>query len=484
MSYPRLWARVYNTPLFLDPEKAKVIESVFRSHINGERKVGLMEDDGPSQSPEQRAAAEHERRCRAYTGIDLVRRDDKPYAMTKTGLAMIPVLGTLVQRGSWLDSMSGLMSYDMVASLVERASGDPEVRAVLLEIDSPGGEAYGLIDLADRVYAARKRKPMWAVANEQAYSAAYWLASSAARVYTPITGGVGSIGALMLHVDQSKRDAQMGYTYTFIHAGARKVDGNSHEPISKPALQWAQAEVDRHRQLFASAVAKRRDLSVDEVLATEAGLLTPPEALEGGYIDGVNTLIEVVAMLEAELQQPGSTTSTRLNAGLTKEISMSGKNEDKKHTDEQLEAARTTARAEGKAEGVTEGKTASHAEGLAEGKVAGKAEGMVEGEKAGRGAGIKAERERVGAILSCEEAKDRGKQALHLALQTDTSVEDAKKLLAASAKESGSQMFAQLMATQANPKVGLDGGGDLAGDKPTISTAAEIFARRKQVQQK
>jgi len=141
MSYPRLWARAYNTPLFLDPEKAKVIEAVFRSHITGEHKIALMEDDDHALSPEQRAAAEHERRCRAYTGIELVRRDDKPYAMTKSGIAMIPVLGTLVQRGSWLDSMSGLMSYDMVASLVERASSDAEVRAVLLEIDSPGGEA-------------------------------------------------------------------------------------------------------------------------------------------------------------------------------------------------------------------------------------------------------------------------------------------------------------------------------------------------------
>ena len=155
---------------------------------------------------------------------------------------------------------------------------------------------------------------------------------------------------------------------------------------------------------------------------------------------------------------------------------------EKKHTDEQLEAARVTARAEGKAEGVTEGKTAGKAEGIAEGKVAAKAEGVTEGEKTGRAAGIKAERERVGAILGCEEAKDRGKQALHLALQTDTNVEDAKKLLGASAKEVGNQAFAQLMATHANPKVGLDAGGDSAADKPRMRTAAEIFAARKQKQ--
>jgi len=185
-----------------------------------------------------------------------------------------------------------------------------------------------------------------------------------------------------------------------------------------------------------------------------------------------------VAMLEAEVQQPGSTTSTRLNAGLTKEIPMSAKNEEKKHTDEQLEAARVAARAEGKTEGIAEGKTA----GIVEGKVAGKADGATEGEKTGRTAGIKAERDRVGAILGCEEAKDRGKQALHLALQTDTNVEDAKKLLGASAKEVGNQAFAQLMATHTNPKVGLDAGGDLAADKPRMRTAAEIFAARKQKQ--
>jgi ClpP class serine protease len=120
-----------------------------------------------------------------------------------------------------------------------------------------------------------------------AYSAAYWLAAAAERVYVPITGGVGSIGAVALHVDQSKRDKMMGYTYTFMYAGAKKVDLNSHQPLSDRGRARLQAEVDRFYGLFVADVAKDRGLSAEAVRATQAGLLTPTEAQDGGYVDGV-----------------------------------------------------------------------------------------------------------------------------------------------------------------------------------------------------
>jgi signal peptide peptidase SppA len=469
MRYPHLWARVYGTPVFMHPEKAKMIEEVLRAHLWGESgKARLMEDD--EEDPRAKAEREQERRTKAYTGLSFQNKPEKPYAITERGTAMLPLLGTLVQRGSWMDAMSGLTSYDFAASLLERALSDPDVRAVMLEIDSPGGEGNGLPDFADRVHAAGKRKPVWASANEQAYSAAYWIGASAQKLFVPVMGGVGSIGALALHVDQTKRDQMMGLSYTIIRAGDRKARMNPHEKLDSTGLKWIQAEVDRARDLFVQAVALRRGLSADDVYATEAELLTPEQALAGRFVDGIATLVDAVQQLEAEAAKPGSTTGTRLNAGPTKEISMSNAAGEKKHTDEQLEAARVAARAEGKAEGI------------AEGKVAGKAEGATEGEKTGRTAGIKAERERVGAILGCQEADGRAKQALHLALQTDTGIEEAKKMLGASAKEAGSQLFAQLMAGQVNPKVGLDADAAVS-DKPKISSASEIFARRKQEQQ-
>lgn len=451
MNYPRLAARLYGAPLLILPDKAKVIEEVFRAKLTG---VKLMEDD-ERESPQQRAEREQARRVSAYAGIQLANKPEKPYALTTSGIALLPVMGTLVQRGSWMDAMSGLTSYDNVASLLERAMSDPEVRAVLLEIDSPGGEAAGLMDIAGRVQAASKKKPVWSVASEQAYSAAYWLAASAEFTYVALTGGVGSIGALMLHVNQSKRDSMMGYAYTYIASGEKKAAGNPHEPISDGMLAWAQAEVDRHAQLFASAISTQRGIPVEAVLALEGGLLTPPEALKSGYVDGVNTLIEVVAMLNAELQQPGSTAATRLAARKSpqEKIDMSTKPEQ--------DAAAQARAAE-----------------MDQVKAAAKAEGVTEGEAKGRADGIKAERERVGAILGAAEANGRAKLALHLALQSDDDVEKAKKTLAASPKETGGQGFGELMSKLNNPAVGTDGDKTVV-HQPAINTQS-IYAARKQ----
>jgi ClpP class serine protease len=430
MRYPRLAARLYGAPLMLLPDKARLIEEIFRGHMSA---------DDFEESPLQRAEREQARRQVAYAGIELKNQPDKPYAITSSGIALVPVLGTLVQRGSWMDAMSGLTSYDNVASMMERALADPEVRAILLEIDSPGGEVAGIMDLTSRIQAAAKRKPTWSVASESAYSAAYWIAASAEFAYVAMTGGVGSIGAVMLHVDQSKRDSAMGYSYTYIASGSKKAAGNPHEPISDGMLSWAQAEVDRTGRLFASGVAIQRGLAVEDVLALEGGLLTPPEALDAGYVDGINTLIEVVALLNAEIQQPGST-GARISASRIahKETHMSDTTKgaapgtkaatDATHTAAELETARTAARADG----VKEGETTGHANG------------------------VKAERERIGGILGCEEAKERTTLAAHLALETNTDIDAAKKLLAASPKSGTGNGLHTAMAQLKNPKVGAD----------------------------
>jgi ClpP class serine protease len=220
MAYSRLAARLYGAPLLITPEKAKILEEVFRAHLVGTApKLRAMDDDYGSESEEQRAARVHQERVQRYAGIALQRRDDKPYALTQSGIALIPAMGTLIQRGSWMDSISGLTSYDMLASLLDKSMADPDVRGALFEYDTPGGEVPGAFEFQARVAAAASRKPVWAHANEMALSAGYLLMSGAERAYVAKTGMVGSIGVVMLHVDQSKRDAQMGYAYTFIYAG-------------------------------------------------------------------------------------------------------------------------------------------------------------------------------------------------------------------------------------------------------------------------
>lgn len=470
-NYPRLAGRLYGVPLMVQPDKAAVIERVFQAHIMGER-PSMMEDEY-TETPEQRAEREQAERERAYAGIELQKRTDKPYALTTSGVAIVPVMGTLIQRGSFLDSMSGLTGYDEVGALLNQAIADPDARAVLLEFDSPGGEVNGAFELAGKIIAGRKKKPVWAQANEAAYSAAYLLASSADRLYAPLTGGVGSIGTLAMHLDQTKRDSMMGYTYTLIYAGARKTDLSSHKPLSDRARASVQTEVDRINDLFVSHVAEQRSLSAETVAGTEAGLMAPPEALDQGFIDGVATLAEVVALLEGELGSGFSSVSpgTRLAAdrlSSTTERKEPAMEKDKnaapasqavdqpKHTDAQLEAARTEAR------------TAA----------------LAEGEKKGTALGMNAERERIRGILAHEEAKTRPQLALSLAIESDMSVEQAAKLLAKAPKEpSTGNAFAALMSKVPNPKVGLDGGdgGNGGEGKPRLSST-EVYAKLNEQQ--
>lgn len=469
MRYPHLWTRLYNTPLLIHPEKAAVIERIFHAHLIGEENARLYDDDGPSETPEQRAEREQSRRAAAYAGISLQHRADKPYALTQGGIALIPILGSLVHRGSGMDAMSGLASYSEIAHLLETALADPDVRGAILEIDSPGGEASGIVDLAARIYGGRGKKRVWAVAADQAFSAAYWIGSQAERLYAAISGGVGSIGAVALHVDQSKRDAQMGYTYTLVYAGARKVDLNSHKPLPPEGRDRLQLEVDRFMELFTADVGKGRNISAETARATEAAILTPPQALEGGFIDGIATLNEVVALLEAALSgSTGVLPGTRMAAaGLStssQETTMPDKTAAElanaaKHTDAQLEAAVAKARTEAFAEG--------------------EKKGLADGEKKGGVAMI----DRIRGILAHADSKDRPQLAMSLALESDMNVEQAAKILAKAAKEpSNGNAFAALMASLKNPKVGVDTAGEGGAEKPQINTA-EIYARLNQRQE-
>ena len=168
------------------------------------------------------------------------------HVVTASCIAVVPVVGPLVARSDWLSELFGAKSYGDVGDAIEAAFADPTARAVLLELDSPGGEVGGLFDLVDRIASLREEsgKPLWAVASETALSAAYAVASAADRIYVTRTGEVGSVGILAVHVDESAADAMAGLKWTLIHAGARKIDGTPHEPLSGPSFAAIQADVD------------------------------------------------------------------------------------------------------------------------------------------------------------------------------------------------------------------------------------------------
>lgn len=266
---PHLSARLFGVPLAIHRPKLDVILAVL-----GPR-VGLTDLAAtPGFTPQPR-----------------------PTAALQTSVAVIPIHGTLVRRTVGIEAESGLTSYAGLAAQLEAAIGNPAVSAILLDIDSPGGESGGVFDLADRIRAASSIKPVWAVANDMAFSAAYALASAANRVFVSRTGGVGSIGVIAMHVDQSEKDAQDGVRYTAVFAGDRKNDLNPHEPISSEAHVFLKAEVNRIYGLFVETVARHRGIEPSTVRDTEAGLFFGQAAVAIGLADAIGTFDDALAQL-------------------------------------------------------------------------------------------------------------------------------------------------------------------------------------------
>lgn len=219
------------------------------------------------------------------------------------GIAVIPVLGTLVRRASYIGAASGLTSYHDIEAMAEQAFADPQVRAVLLEIDSSGGEAGGVFDLAQRLrtLAQTSRKPLWAIADEAALSAAYAIACAADRLWLTRTAEVGSIGVVAVHVDESVADAKAGLNYTFLHAGAHKVDGHPHAPLPAPVAADIQTDIEQLHDQFIALVAGFRRLTPEVVRTTEARVYRGEAAIQAGLADQLGTTREALTALQRQL---------------------------------------------------------------------------------------------------------------------------------------------------------------------------------------
>lgn len=227
---------------------------------------------------------------------------DKAYQVVE-GVAIIPVTGTLVQKLGTLRPYSGMTGYDGIRANLSMALGDDSVRAIVLDIDSPGGEVSGCFDLADSIYRSRGDKPIWSILTESAYSAAYAIASATDRIIVPRTGGTGSVGVIAAHVDFSKALDASGIAITLIIYGARKADGSEYKPLSDAALERFQADVDAMGDLFVETVARNRNLSPAKVRSTQAATYLGAAGVEIGFADAVMSPDEAFHSLLAELGQ-------------------------------------------------------------------------------------------------------------------------------------------------------------------------------------
>ncbi len=225
---------------------------------------------------------------------------NRPYLVTPDAVAMIPVRGLLMQRWHpWAED--GVTGLNWLRVQLILALDDPAVRAIILDIESFGGEVAGTFDLVDMIYEARGTKPVWAILTEEAYSAAYAIASAADRILIPRTGGAGSIGVIAMVVEMSKALTDAGIMVHLIRHGDHKAEGNPAEPLSDEARARIQAQVDACGELFIATVARNRGRSANAIRALQAGTFLGPESVRLGLADAVCAPDEAYRALVASL---------------------------------------------------------------------------------------------------------------------------------------------------------------------------------------
>ncbi|WP_406828659.1 S49 family peptidase [Wolbachia endosymbiont (group A) of Icerya purchasi] len=229
-----------------------------------------------------------------YNSKQPIFKNSKYFHINPKGIAIIRIYGVLTKKTEAFDHILDMTSYENIHEEIESALEDKSIETILLDIDSPGGEVKGVFDLADFIYSARGKKRIIAIANDDAYSAAYAIASSAEKIFLTRTSGVGSIGVIASHIDQSRFDEKQGIKYTTIFAGSRKNDLNPHEPMTSESLGSLQKEVDRLYEMFLQLIARNRGLSIEKIRSTEAGLYFGEKAIEIGLADGVTTFFEFI----------------------------------------------------------------------------------------------------------------------------------------------------------------------------------------------
>jgi signal peptide peptidase SppA len=219
-----------------------------------------------------------------------------------------------------MSESSGGTSTDRIGKELDRLLNDDSVGAILLDVDSPGGETFGVQELSDKIFSARGRKPIVASANPEAASAAYYIASAADELVVTPSGWVGSVGVVAAHTDVSKMNEELGVKVTYIHAAPYKVEGNSNEPLTDESQTYFQSQVDATYEQFLKDVGRNRGTTAAKVRSDFGGgrMLRAKDAKAAGMVDRIETLDETIARLASGGKVRHSTKTARERLTLEK----------------------------------------------------------------------------------------------------------------------------------------------------------------------
>lgn len=222
---------------------------------------------------------------------------------TDGAVAILPICGVIGERMNLLDDISGGTSTELISSQFRALLNDNAVKAIVLDINSPGGVARSVEELAQEIYDARGIKPIIAQINTMAASAAYWIATQADEVVVTPSGQAGSIGVYTMHEDISEMLAEEGIKETLIYSGEFKVLGNPYEPLSDVAKSIMQQRVDQLATSFANGVARGRNVSVSQVNDRfgQGLMFNAADLVDRGMADRVAPMAQTLARFGVDL---------------------------------------------------------------------------------------------------------------------------------------------------------------------------------------
>ncbi len=298
MNQPHLIAEFLVTPWALMPERLNAMAAV----------LGRWSQNVPASDGEL-----------ATVASDRAARDARRQgtaAQSAGGIAMLPLYGVVTQRGNMVEDVSGpgSVSTQQFAAALRQLLADDTVGQILIDIDSPGDSVYGVAELADEIQSARAQKPVIAIANSLAASAAYWIGCSASQFYVTPGGEVGSIGVWQAHQDYSKALEESGVKTTLISAGKFKVEGNPYAPLDAEAHSFMQSRVDDYYAAFTKSVARGRGVPISQVREGmgQGRVLGADAALAQNMVDGIATFDEVIKKMRRATKQTAPQGASRL----------------------------------------------------------------------------------------------------------------------------------------------------------------------------
>ncbi len=295
MKYNRVVEYIKNNEWAILPEKLEAILNFISYRANGE-----------SLTPEELAS--------------IVQAQGRPSPRAGGSVAVLQLHGVISHRSQMMKNVSEPpgTSTESFGARFDEMLARPDVKAIVLDVNSPGGTVQGVQELSDKIYQGRKQKHIVAVANSLAASAAYWIATAADEVVVTPSGQVGSIGVFTVHQDFSKAYEEAGIKTTLISAGKHKVDGNPFEPLSEEARERIQENINYFYGMFVQAVGRNRGVPVSTARNSfgQGRVVNADEALESGMVDRVATLESVLRSLGA-----GPTASNDSNENAQKRAS-------------------------------------------------------------------------------------------------------------------------------------------------------------------